>query len=97
MAHHLGVRYLYEEASPPGRSIRTDDRVQVSERLRQLPGAWAAELKQAATELDPVACRQVLDRIEQQDSVLAEGLAIWVDEFHFDRILEAINQAENSP
>ena len=60
-----------------------------------MPREWLSALNQAATQLDSDAVFELLDQIQDQDSVLLADLTTLVQEFRFDTIIELTAPPEN--
>lgn len=92
IAQHLGARYIYEESKPP--QVNNSELFQNLSGLEGLPKSLFAQLEKAALDLDEEALYEVLDRISPQQMGLAEALRIYIDNFEYHKILEAIEAAK---
>ena len=90
MAHHLGVRFVYdEEGAQPTRSQAVDaGDVLSSETLATLPAEWLARLHQAAVQADAELALELVDQIRSQHGPLADALASLVNNFRFDTLMD---------
>jgi signal transduction histidine kinase/ligand-binding sensor domain-containing protein/CheY-like chemotaxis protein len=93
VAHHLGVRYLYEEIKPetaPETSSAGDEQT-LAAQLDAAEPAWLAELERAAILGDV----QAIDHLAGQVAVRQPGLAATITrlarQFEHERILAAIH------
>ncbi|GAB4518581.1 MAG: hypothetical protein OHK0046_26380 [Anaerolineae bacterium] len=82
---HLGVRFTYQQTPTPdpGETIAA---------LHQLPEAEVNALQRAAIHLDSAAALSVIEQIKHHNSALALTLTKWVEDFHFDKVLEILQQ-----
>ena len=88
MAQYLGVRYIYEDKSPPVLSSPVPPTVLTTETLAVMPAEWVAQLHQAATQLNAKVIFQLIDQIPEQEAILAKALADLVNNFRCDVIME---------
>jgi CheY-like chemotaxis protein len=95
IAEYLQVRYIYAEESSENETDKKLENIQsstldVHSCLMEMPAEWIAELNQAAIEVDAERILQLIERIPQAHSALAEELANLVRSFCFDEILNLI-------
>jgi signal transduction histidine kinase/CheY-like chemotaxis protein len=93
MARHLGVRYLFREASrvfapDPVAALRPEALAMLPERLRE-------ELAQALVRLDPGPIAEVIGRISEQDAQLGAALANCADRLAYTEILNALEHGHD--
>ncbi|MEQ9354292.1 PAS domain S-box protein [Coleofasciculus chthonoplastes] len=88
MAQHLGVRYLYNDATSVVSSDSGDFLPTLTpERLGLMPEMWRVQLNQAASSLDEELMRQLVEQIPDSHRNLATALLQLIDEFKFDQIV----------
>jgi len=88
MAQHLGVRYLYDNATSVVSSDLGDFLPTLtSEQLELMPETWRVQLNQAASSLDEELMRQLVQQIPDTHRNLATVLLQLIDEFKFDQIV----------
>ncbi|WP_341529433.1 PAS domain S-box protein [Nostoc sp. UHCC 0302] len=95
IAEYLQVRYIYAEENNENETDKKLENIQSSTLdvyscLMKMPAEWIAELNQAAVEVDAERILQLIERIPQANSTLAEELANLVRSFCFDEILNLI-------
>lgn len=86
MAHHLGIRYIYE----PLISLPKVDAGQSQinrELLDAMPSKWLQKLHQAATQVDGEQVLELIEQIPTQYANLALALTDLVERYRFDRIV----------
>lgn len=93
IAHHLGVRYRYEELSEdlplPGSSYRIQEKPDsfFCSELASLPSAWVTELAQAANQLDEAMIAQLIQELPTEKADLAKALTDLLHDFRLDVIV----------
>lgn len=88
MAQHLGVRYLYDDATSVVSSNSGDSLpILTSEWLELMPETWRVQLNQAASSLDEELMRQLVQQIPNNHCNLTAALLQLIDEFKFDQIM----------
>lgn len=88
MADYLGVRYRYEFT--PSISLseeKTCPLLLTPEHLAIMPSEWIIQLHQAASSLDHELMNQLIEKIPASNAPLAEALALMVNEFWFDTLM----------
>jgi signal transduction histidine kinase/ligand-binding sensor domain-containing protein/CheY-like chemotaxis protein len=93
MARHLGVRYLYKQASrtapaEPVGAVTPEALAPLSEQLRE-------ELANAVVRLDAGPIREVIGRISEQDAQLGAALANCADRLAYTEILDALEHCND--
>ena len=91
MARHLGVRYLYGEAS---RSPADPVVPLRPEALAMLPPQLRKDLGDALIRLDPGPIAEVIDRVSEQDAQLGAVLARWAKRFAYTEMLNALEDCD---
>ncbi|UBF29211.1 PAS domain S-box protein [Kovacikia minuta CCNUW1] len=91
MAHHLGVKYIYEE--PEDGDTNTDEHAISSplpppSSLQTMSPQWITQLHQAALRVDANQILKLIEQIPESDSALARSLKRLVNDYCFDEILE---------
>jgi DNA-binding response OmpR family regulator len=90
LAEHLGVRFVYEEASavagakPRVAVAAGPERGLTSATLAALPAAWLAELGQAAQQADGDLVLDLVEQIRAQQPGVADALVGLVRNYRFD-------------
>jgi PAS domain S-box-containing protein len=84
IAQHLGVKYLYEAATP--RSI-TNPQELTSDQLAALPSSWIQQLYQAALCTDEQAILDLIQQLPESKESIAAPLRDLVNNFRCDRIM----------
>ena len=91
LSNLLGVRFLHSSEGDGG----PEEWAAVKpEELGALSGAILADLRSAAELLDEQACSEVIGQIAETDDGLANRLYGMVEEMEYQRLLDAIDQAE---
>ena len=91
IAQHLGVRYVYQTATPP-----TTERFRLTaDSLQVMPDSWLDSIEQAAASLDGELLTQLLEEIPAEHSGLSNALQQQVDNFDFDKILDLIKRSKS--
>ncbi|MBD3885296.1 PAS domain-containing protein [Phormidium tenue FACHB-886] len=85
IAQHLGVKYLYEAATPP-RSIANPQEL-TSEQLAALPSSWIQQLYQAALRTDEQAILDLIQQLPESKESIATPLRHLVNNFRCDCIM----------
>lgn len=84
---HLGIKYVYEEASPSEKSSQETGINLTPEMLKSLPSEWQGEFHQAVIEGDLEAMLMQIEKI-REDRAIAEGLEELARKFKFKQLLE---------
>lgn len=94
MAEYLGVSYLYAEPSQSEaiQSRLASDFVLEPASLQIMPHEWRTQLEHAASELDEDAILELLDRIPDEHTLLAQALRSKIDDFDFDEIASLVQR-----
>jgi signal transduction histidine kinase/HAMP domain-containing protein/ActR/RegA family two-component response regulator len=89
LAHHLGVRFVYDEGTQPipAQAVDVSD-VLFSETMAAMPGDWLTRLHQAAIQADADLALDLIDQIRDQHAPLADTLASLVNNFRFDTLMD---------
>jgi len=89
IAHHLGVRYLYEDSN---KLTRPQPKGRVEEltpgALGVMPAEWLRQLHRAAEGCQDEEILALMEQIPQQHEALKLALADLVDNFRFDLIID---------
>ena len=89
IAQYLGVRYIYEELSPPHVAVvKHDSSLQAS--LANLPSEWVNELYEAANLIDNEQILQLLEQIPTVDAFFRQTISDWIYNFRCDKIIDLI-------
>lgn len=91
MAHHLGVRYLYNTESIP--QLSTLPTTLTKEDLNIMPSEWVQQLYQAALAMDDQLVIELLNELPQTQTHLSKLLMNLVDNFRLDVIIDCIDEA----
>ena len=88
IAHHLGVRYLYEGQQPT--SFQSEDKVEqlTASALAIMPTEWQKKLHTAAASCHDKELLQLIEQIPEHYTTLKIALADLVDNFRLDLIME---------
>jgi signal transduction histidine kinase/CheY-like chemotaxis protein len=93
MARHLGVRYLYEEAS---RALLADPAAVLRPAaLASLPQQLRQELADAVVRLDPGPIAVVIGRVSEQDAQLGAILTRCAKRFAYTEMLSALKESNS--
>jgi len=108
LAHHLGVRYLYDHAeqSPIRRAENTPAHnsypaplesglVLDATAFNKLPTDWVNQLHQAAVLGKDRQMLQLIEQLSDTDLPLAQTLREWVHSFRFEEIIELTESIRN--
>ncbi|HEY9902710.1 MAG TPA: response regulator [Candidatus Sericytochromatia bacterium] len=89
IAQYLGVRYIYEELSPPHVAVvKHDSSLQAS--LANMPSEWVNELYEAANLIDNEQILQLLEQIPTVDAFFRQTISDWIYNFRCDKIIDLI-------
>ena len=89
IAQYLGVRYIYEELSPPHVAVvKHDSSLQAS--LANMPSEWVNELYEAANLIDNEQILQLLEQIPTVDAFFSQTISDWIYNFRCDKIIDLI-------
>jgi PAS domain S-box-containing protein len=89
IAQYLGVRYIYEELSPPHAAVvKHDSSLQAS--LANMPSEWVNELYEAANLIDNEQILQLLEQIPTVDAFFRQTISDWIYNFRCDKIIDLI-------
>lgn len=94
IAHHLGVKYLYEDLADQSGSSHglkqatTDDVCLLREHLLKMPTDWIRDLHQAALECSDDGILELVAQIPPESDPLAIALQEWAQNFLFDPVVE---------
>ncbi len=97
MSKHIGVRFVYEEETPPSSIVNRQSSIEevlTPGALVVLPAEWLATLKQGAEEVDVELLSAVIEQIRGHDPTLADALARLVEDFEYEEILTLIKASE---
>ncbi|MEQ8970952.1 MAG: PAS domain S-box protein [Coleofasciculus sp. C1-SOL-03] len=92
MAQHLGLRYRYEEATPPSSDAETP--ILSPEDLNVMPTNWITQLHQAAIQLNNKQIIQLIEQIPPEQTLLAKSLTDLVNNFRCDVIMDIAQKAK---
>ncbi|WP_008311096.1 PAS domain-containing protein [Leptolyngbya sp. PCC 6406] len=92
LAQHLGVVYLYTEASYPGQvsaqgSLIPSDSLDFRIHLAQMPRDWVRQLHHLAVRGSDRQIALLIEKIPPDCTPLAQALTAWTDHFRFDDII----------
>jgi CheY-like chemotaxis protein len=89
LAHHLGVRYLYEEQQP-ATSPQSPACVEplTPEALTVMPAPWVAQLHQAALHADDELMNQLIEQIPLEHECLRQALTTLIDNFYLQQLID---------
>jgi len=89
LAHHLGVRYLYEEQQP---AISPPSPACVEpltpEALAVMPTSWVTQLHQAALYADDELMNQLVEQIPLEHECLRRALITLIDNFYLEQLID---------
>ncbi|MGL5061466.1 MAG: PAS domain S-box protein [Microcoleus sp.] len=89
IAHHLKVRYIYEEENAPASlTAPAPPKILTIEDLSVMPQKWAIDLHQAALCVDDSRILELIEQIPETEENLARGLTDLVDNFRIDIIID---------
>ncbi|MDP8966714.1 MAG: response regulator [Cyanobacteriota bacterium] len=89
IAQYLGVRYIYEELSPPHAAVvKHNSSLQAS--LANMPSEWVNELYEAANLIDNEQILQLLEQIPTVDAFFRQTISDWIYNFRCDKIIDLI-------
>lgn len=88
MAEHLGVQYVYAEATDsPSGDRPLSSTIQAAD-LAVMPTEWIARLQKYSSQAKDKRVIELIEEIPAQHSTLAQNLRYLVDNFHFDKIID---------
>ena len=90
---NLGVEYIYQDGfdNVVENNLKESQLFQLtSESLKVMPDSWLQELKQAAGELDESKLEELIQRISDEYSHVAQSLTNLVDNFQFEQIFDLV-------
>lgn len=96
MAHHLRVRYLYQQDSQSAIAANQNPDLPSTidaASLRVMPREWVVQLNQAALALNHERIMELVDQIPQTATTLITTLTNWVDNFRLDIIIDLTETA----
>ena len=97
IAHHLGVRYLYEEQrSPTLHQPSAPEDLLTAEDLAVMPGAWVTQLHQAALWADDDLMSQLAEQIPLEYDSLRRALKDMLNNFRLEELID-LTQSPGSP
>lgn len=89
MAHHLGVRYIFEEPTSVSSSQGgASQMLLTSESFAVMPAGWVVQLHQAARSLDFEQTNRLIAQIPEPHVSLAIALTNLLNDFRFDKIMD---------
>lgn len=88
MAEHLGVQYVYAEATNSPASDRSPSSTIQAADLAVMPTEWIARLQKYSSQAKDKRVIELIEEIPAEHAVLAQNLSYLVDNFHFDRIID---------
>ncbi|MCB0115558.1 MAG: PAS domain-containing protein [Caldilineaceae bacterium] len=92
ITEHLGVQFIYEDATPAERPRPTAPNVELTAAdLAPLPADWIAELHHAAIRAKGKQALHLINQIRAQHSDIADRLARLVQEYRFDKLVTITN------
>lgn len=100
IAHHLKVRYIYEEEnSPAAFTAPVPPKILKTEDLSVMPRDWVVDLYQAALCVDDSRILELIKQIPETEENLARTLTDLVDNFRIDIIIDLTQASydERSP
>lgn len=103
LIQYLGVRYVYEndvnqnKASIPSQPLKELQAEAVIGSLASMPIEWLATFNEAAVVAKAEPILQLIEQIPQTQTALAEALVELVNNFHWDRIQNLVQQTGRLP
>lgn len=95
MTEYLGVEYIYEQNEISDISLVNHFCLDATS-LKVMPSEWLTQLEEAAAELDEAEIVNLLNRIPDEHTLLAQAIQNKVDDFDFDQIVNLIKQTTYS-
>ncbi|MBD1808830.1 response regulator [Microcoleus sp. FACHB-SPT15] len=100
IAKYLGVRYIYEE--PARKSSESEPQAEknlcdrpLEDYLSQMPAEWVKQLYQEAITGSDCEIFNLIEQIPSNHAPLRHALTDWVNDFHFERVIDLIKQVSN--
>ncbi|MCP4750720.1 MAG: response regulator [Proteobacteria bacterium] len=87
MKTHLGLQYIYEEASPIADLKEVKRQGPTVEMLKELPSEWRTSMKQAIEHVNLEKIQDLIDQIREQDEALAGAIQQRIDQFEYEKVL----------
>ena len=96
MGKHIGVKYIYEGGDRESGPLINEKLIseELNTGIKALPSGIVCELQKAADLSDVKMVEEVVDRIRQQNSRLADALQGYAVNYSFDKILNALDKAK---
>jgi two-component system, chemotaxis family, sensor kinase Cph1 len=91
MAHHLRVRYLYQQDSQGAIATKQNPNLPSTidaASLLAMPREWVVQLNQAAQALNYERIIELVEQLPQSETNLITNLTNWVDNFRLDIIID---------
>jgi CheY-like chemotaxis protein len=93
MHKHLGVRYVYEEATDSRQQYTQSQNSPIGFAFATLPTELVTNLQQAAIRIDMDRIDSLIAQIHTYDASLASRLSLLAADFKYDEILTLIQQS----
>lgn len=90
LRRHLGVRFIYETATPALEAAVNVPLEELRIAVEALPAEWAADLYQATVVLDAERMHALIESVRLQAPHLSETLAQWVRDFEYEKLIALI-------
>lgn len=95
LAEHLGVRYVYEAATPTSLPPEAPLEKLTTEMIAAMPDEWVVQLHQAATEAYGKLIVQLIEQIPEKNAPFANNLTDLVNNFRFDTIIDLTQKLQH--
>lgn len=94
MAHHLKVRYIYEQQTTPTSLPSTPpDQSLTADALAVMPKSWIIQLHKAALYADDELMKQLIAQIPVEHDTLRQALRALIDNFLLEQIINLTESA----
>jgi hypothetical protein len=90
MKEHLGLQYVYEEATPIATELVSQDKknARIFETIKELPSEWKIDMKQAIEHVNLDQIHVLINQILEGDETLASAIQQKIDQFEYDKVLQ---------
>jgi signal transduction histidine kinase/DNA-binding response OmpR family regulator len=99
LQHYLKLEYRYQEPSTASKATQIDsqdyDPEELITQLHTMPDDWIQALQQATLRCDDVEVTRLIKQIDSSQELLIAELKRSIDLFHFDQILELIDDRDS--
>lgn len=84
----MGLQYVYKEIVETSKETgKPEQNILTSGRMKELPIAWIAKMKQAIKHVDMDQIDVLISQLRLKDAALGDTIQHWIDQFEYEKVL----------